>query len=135
MVYVGIGGRPAGDKAAGEGAVGMALPYLKSHLGDEDIVLAGREDDKLLVGGRKASHRDGVMGKDLLEAGCHRYGVARETQVEAVGKERVELDAEHAPLGQQCSVALDGGKEILGRADAGNTTASPNMAPTLVPPI
>ena len=119
MVYVGIGGRPAGDKAAGEGAVGMALPYLKSHLGDEGIVLAGREDDKLLVGGRKASHRDGVTGKDLLEAGSHRYGVARETQVEAVGKERVELDAEHAPLGQQRAVALDGGKEILRRADAG----------------
>lgn len=135
MVYVGIGGRPAGDKAAGEGAVGMALPYLESHLGDEGIVLAGREDDKLLVGGRKASHRDGVTGKDLLEAGCHRYGVARETQVETVGKERVELDAEHAPLANSAPWRLTVVKKYLGALMPVNTTASPNMAPTLVPPI
>ena len=73
--------------------------------------MLGREDDKLLVGGRVDGQLDVVFPEDSFHAPGHVDGVARDASIEVVGEELVELQSEHTSLGEQGAVTLDGGEE------------------------
>ena len=90
-----LGGRgPAGGEADGR-VVGVdAVPQVEGDMFGKGFQLAVFQDDELLVRGRVEEERAALLAQHLLEFHSHVDGVTADVEVQVVGKQRVELDAE-----------------------------------------
>lgn len=109
---VGFGGGPAGNKAA-HGAMG--IEWSPSREGDvlkECLHHVVGKDEELLIGGRVDEGLETLVCEYLLELHSQLVSMAGYVQIEVVGEERVELDANESSLGEECAVLLDDTEEM-----------------------
>lgn len=97
-----------------------------------DFAVGQHEEE--LVGRRVDVGAISLPEQRLPEAAGRRDGLPRDTQIESVGEERLELEAQQPTLGQQGAVLLDEGEEV-GQQSRVATTASPKSRPVFVPPM
>ncbi len=119
-VDVGLARGPAGGKAHdGVRRVDLA-PRLERSCPAQPLAVGMGEDDELLVGGRVDVEAVAPLGKSAAELHGHADGMAGNAQVEPVGEERVELQAQQAAFCKQGAVLLDEGEEVGEQLRVGN---------------
>ena len=106
-------GGPAGGEADDGVLVVQVLPEAEGDLGGEGLQLAALQHDKLLIGAGLQVEAVPFVSKYRFQTLGHLNGVAGDTEIEAVGKQGVELKAQQTALGQQGAVLLDEGKDCL----------------------
>ncbi len=94
-----------------------------------------RQADKLLVGWRIHMKFIPFLDKTLFQFLCQTDSMFPHLQIKSVSKQRFKLNTQQASLGEQCSVLFNQREKCGRRSACGATTASPNNAPTFVPPI
>ena len=72
-----------------------------------------------LVGGRFESERVALGAQGLANTIGRLIGVAGDLEIQVVGEQSVKLRAQHKALGQQGTVLLDEGQEVLRRVVLG----------------
>ena len=106
--------RPArGD--AHDGHIALLLPEAHGDERREMGELIGIQCEEDLVRGRVGGECIALLRECSADAVRHGDGVRPAALIEPVRKERIELDAEHAPLRQKSSVLLDNGEEMRHR--------------------
>ena len=91
---------PTCGKSGDYPVVGEGFPILEQHLVFELLRLPLGENGELLIGGRVDVKWDVLLGKCLLESHGHVDGMSADAQVQIIGKQSVELEAQQSSLGQ-----------------------------------
>ena len=107
---VGTGG-PTGDEAAIH-HVAHGVPLLEDKIFLQASYRGLVQEDELLVGGRVAIHLVTLADEGVTQSHRLLNGMAGNLEVEAIGHQGVELDAQQATLCQQGPVLLDDGEEM-----------------------
>ena len=87
-------------------------PRLEGRMAVQFLLLPVVENHELLVGRRIHEETVVPVSKSLLELLCHVVGVSGDAEIQPVGEQRVELDAQQTSLCQEGTVLLDDGEEV-----------------------
>lgn len=97
-------------------------------------VLVG-QNHELLVGRRLQEELVAALVQHATKRLSGLNRLVTNLKIQAIGKERLKLHARQATLGQQRTVLLNARNGMRGARMPQNTTASPQSAPHLVPPM
>ena len=94
------------------------MVVVRPPVGEADVLrqllhLLVGQDDELLVGGRVEIELIAVLLENLFHLHGFFYGVTGQLEVEVVGKQRLELQADECALGNDGSMLFLYGEEVL----------------------
>ena len=102
-----FGRGPAGGQAEDGVSLVELLPETNGHCVLQFLCPFIRQDDELLVCGRRQVDLDAVLFEDGFQFFRLLDGVLSDAEVQVIREECVELDAEESPLREKCTSLLD----------------------------